>query len=102
MNENAILEYLDANGVICDESLAYSNPGEYPFTNEEYHQWTNGIWNEAGGWDKAGDYVVPDKHFETYAVPFKRRDKQYWLNIMFGQGSAWFAMTDEHYQSTKE
>lgn len=102
MNEQIILDFLDANESIDDECVAYGKPGEYPFTMDEFREFTDKIWEDAGGWDASEKYVVDGAHFETYYVPFERNGKQYWLNVMYGQGSAWTVFTSEAHEAYKK
>jgi hypothetical protein len=88
-----IIDYLDLNGCIDDESVSYNVPGPYPFTLEEFHEFTDKVWNDAGGWDASDKYQVEGAYFETYYIPFEYEGKQYVLNVMYGQGAAWTLYT---------
>jgi hypothetical protein len=93
MNEQVFLDFLDANGEIYDAIVH-----EYPFSFEEFQQWVEDIWSAAGGWRRAGKYAVKDATFETYAVPFERNGKRYWLTLMMGQGDCWTVFSEEPYK----
>lgn len=97
-----IIDYLNANGCIDDETLAYSMPGEYPFTLEEFQDYTHKVWEDAGGWDKSDEYAMEGAYFETYNVPFEVDGKKYFLNIMYGQGSAWWLQTEKEHAECLE
>lgn len=89
-----ILEHLDQHGFIDDESVGYAKPDEYPFSLEEFREFTDKIWNDAGGWDSSDKYLVKCACFETYYVPFDVEGKKYWLHVMCGQGYAWTLFSD--------
>lgn len=91
-----IFEEIDRAGCVDDDDVAY-HPKDHAFTLEEFRAFTDGIWNEAGGWEFADCFEVKNAYFETYAVPFENDGKKYILNIMYGQGSATTAMTEEEY-----
>jgi hypothetical protein len=96
-----ILDYLDAHGCICDNSVAYKTK-DFPFTWEEFQLFTEEIWQEAGGWDRSDEYWQEEEYFETYYVPFTKNGKNYFLDIMYGQGSAWSLWTEaEHLEKIK-
>ena len=97
-----IIEYLDEHGSIDDESLAYNCYGPYPFTLQQFREFTDKIWNDAGGWDASDKYYVEGALFETYYVPFTDSGKEYVLNIMYGQGSAWTLFTKVEHDAYKQ
>ena len=101
MNE-IIMNCLDANESIDDESVAYSKPGEYPFTREELREFNYQILDDAGGWDVAENYSIKGAMFESYAIPFENEGKKYILHIMFGQGSAWTLFTESAHQKYRD
>lgn len=97
----SILDYLDANGMIDDEGLAYGILNPSPaFSRDEFIEFTDQVLENAGGEDDK--YLAQDTLFETYHIPFEINGKKYGLSIMYGQGSAWTVYTDEEFQAMKE
>ncbi len=97
-----IIEYLDKVGSIDDDAVMYATIGKerdpnaeysFPFTLDQFREFTQKLWDDAGGWDASDKYVAEGAYFETYHVPFERDGKQYVMNIMYGQGSAWTLFT---------
>jgi hypothetical protein len=98
-----IIDYLKLVGFIDDESVAYNVPSEgkppYSFSLDEYRAFTESIFEDAGGWDNAEEYVKEDAYFETYVIPFKFESEDFILVIMFGQGSSWMLMTPQELEN---
>ena len=97
-----IIDYLDEKGSIDDECISYNVHGPYPFTLEEFREFTEKIWEDAGGWDSSEKYIEEGSHFETYNVPLEFDSKKYILRIMYGQGSAWTLFTEAAHNEHKE
>jgi hypothetical protein len=89
--ERRIIDFLDKEGSIDDDEVVRGN---YPFTSEEFRQFIDKIWKDAGAWDSSYKYQVKGAYFETYYVPFEYDGKKYILNIMCGQGYAWTVRTE--------
>jgi len=97
-----IIEFLDKEGSIDDDSVAYNTGGPYPFTLEEFRVFTDKLWADAGGWDASDKYQVEGAYFETYHIPFENNGKKYVLNVMYGQGSAWTVFTEAAHNEYKQ
>jgi hypothetical protein len=97
-----IIDFLDEKGSIDDECVSYGSYGPYPFTIEEFREYTHKLWEDAGGWDASEKYLVEGARFETYNVPFESDSKKYVLRIMYGQGSAWTLLTEAAHNEHKE
>lgn len=91
---NSIVECIDQNGSLDEDSVAYAKPGEFVFTLEDFRAFRNKVWDSVGGWKNVSKYAVKGATFETYYVPFSYMDKNYWLRLMIGQGDAWTFFTD--------
>lgn len=97
-----IMDFLDKQGAIDDSAVAYNYDGPYPFTLQEFREFTDKVWADAGGWDESGQYFVEGALFETYHVPFQYEGKEYILNVMYGQGSAWTVFTKAEHDAYKK
>lgn len=94
---NKIIKHLKKHGAILDESIAYQ-PEKYPFTYEEFQEYTDKIYGEVvkGDLDNLEPYFVKG-YFEEYAIPFKEGKEEFILDILYGQGSAWTLFTKDEY-----
>lgn len=98
-----VFPYVDEHESLDDEYMAYNiEKKEYPFTLDDFRDLTTYIWDKAGGFDNSDKYAVEGAYFETYHVPYEYNGKNYVLNIMFGQGSAWTLMTESRHNVYKE
>lgn len=96
MNQK-IMSFLDAHESIDDDNVVYY-PDLFPFSLEEFREFTSKLWEDAGGWAACGRYVVDYAMFETYKIPFQHEGRNYFLQVMYGQGSAWTVFTEKAYQ----
>jgi hypothetical protein len=72
-----IIDYLDKEGSIDDDSVMYAtldkerNTGllyPFPFSLDDFRTFTEKIWTEAGGWDASDKYQVEGAYFETHII----------------------------------
>lgn len=93
-----IIDALKQKTAIYDEEIVYC-PDLYPgITFKEFKKFTHDIFeNEGGGWENVKKYLYEDI-FETYHIPFERDNEKFWLIIMYGQGSSYTLMTDDHFK----
>jgi len=87
-----IIDCLETYGCIHEEDVWYASlkgSDPYPFTCEEFNEYTQKIWNENGGWENSLKYFDPKVYFETYVVPFFFDGKEYRMVVMCGQGISW-------------
>lgn len=98
---DTIVNYLKLHGIIDDEDVAYF-PDKYPFTKEEFREFTDLI-------EKGADFekcIYEDSMFPSMLIPWTNKGEPFYLFIMNGQGSSWTLFTteawDEHDKYLKE
>lgn len=93
MVSEKVFKYIDEYGVISDEDLKY-NKEKFDFDRKDYTRIVNYIVDISGDLEK---YQIADAHFETYCIPYKYKNKNYCLEIMYGQGTSCILMTKNFY-----
>lgn len=93
---NAILNFVDRNGVLHEESVAYAEPSEFPFSFEEFKTFAYDMWDKS-----SKKYRIKNSSFKTRYVPFESNGKEYFVQIMYGQGEVISIFTKSEFDSQK-
>jgi hypothetical protein len=98
--ERRIFPYLDEHGLVYEESVTkdFDQKECLPFIKDDFDDMCDYIWKKSEG-DK---YRVTGSSFETYAVPYLYKGKEYVLEVMIGQGTARTLYTKSRYEQAVE
>lgn len=91
---NTILDFVDQNGVLHEESVAYAKPGEFPFSFEEFKIFAYDVWAKS-----SKRYRIKNSDFKTHCAPFESKGKKYFVQIMYGQGESVSIFTKSEFDS---
>jgi hypothetical protein len=98
-----IIDELKIRGSLDDEEIAYSKPGDFPFTLDEFREFEESVHPGSTPMPyEPSEYRVKGAYFETYVYPFEYEGEQFYMQEMFGQGSMLTMFTAEAYNQFVE